>query len=144
MNKREKTPVKLGSYLLVSGDGGGGLVRVEESLEGLLARSVLLGLLGLGGLLLLDDLGELGGLVSQLLGESAGRGGGGVQLVDDSASGSLLGGRLGGSDDGLDLVRVDDGGQIGVGHLRSEQSVSALEGGGRLVGSEDGGQLVDG
>ena len=139
INTRDNFPWTNGNYLLL-GRGGNSLVSGDKSLHELLAVGVLLGELGLLGLGLLGDDGEPGALLSQLLGEAALGGVSGVQLLHDLnvvgsalAGGSLLGSHLGGSDNRLDLLRVDDGGQIGVGHLRSQQSVSALHLRARLV-----------
>lgn len=138
-------------YLLLIGGGGGGLVRVEEGLHVLLARSVLLGLGVSVGLSLGDDLSGLGSSGGLGLGESLGRGGGRVELSHNlgAVSGALadtsdLDVDSSGSDDRLDLVRVDDGSQIGVGHLGSEESIPALERSSRLVGSENLGEGLDG
>jgi hypothetical protein len=46
--------------------------------------------------------------------------------------------------DALDLVTVDDAGEVGVGHDGAGQLVSLLGGGGLVVGAVDGVQLVKG
>ena len=120
-----------------------GLVRVEEVSHELFARGVFLGLLGSGSAALLGDFAELrswGGqkpLVS-LDGDS-----GRVELLHELgvvcsalATTSLLGSFTSGSDNRLDLVRVDDGRDVCVGHFRSQQSVTALKSSASLVVSE--------
>jgi len=52
--------------------------------------------------------------------------------------GVLEGGLFGVSDDGLDLIGVDDSGQIGVAHARSVEGISGFLGSVIFVGSEDG------
>lgn len=52
--------------------------------------------------------------------------------------GVLEGGFLGVSDDGLDLIGVDDSGQIGVAHAGSVEGVSGFLGSVVFEGSEDG------
>jgi len=50
--------------------------------------------------------------------------------------GVLEGGLFGVSDDGLDLIGVDDSGQIGVAHAGSVEGVSGFLGSGIFEGSE--------
>ena len=152
-------------FLIVSLVNETGLDFVKNDLvsflEGLLETSVktLLssGSLGLLGTSSLGALGlegsDLGGLASDgslLLGgfESLG---GGVEDLHKSlvlkrvllALGGLLGVDSLDAELGLDLVRVDDSGEVSAGHHGSSERESGLDGGGLSVGTEDGVELVE-
>jgi hypothetical protein len=130
-----------GNVSLLAGCGINGLLAFGE----LLVAGLELGALG-------EDNLAPGGLVQVLLGLLAGLNGGvvgvkahldrghayGVALLGQSHS---LGGD--GPDNGLDLIGVDDTGQVGVGHTGAGQVEAVLELGALLVRAEERVELLE-